>query len=82
MALIQNATMLIVIQLDIDCKRHFKAKFLAILGQKHLTKTFSLYVCNILSLFLKLWLHLTVSPSSDSRFLDLVSRAKKLQNGI
>ena len=63
MALVQNATILIIIPLDIDCERHVKNQFLAILNQKYLTTTFLLGICIFLSFSKIVWLDMTVKPS-------------------
>ena len=64
MALVQNATILIVIPLGIECKRHLMAKLMSTLDQKHLKTKFLLNFCNFCLRFFKIvWLHLTVTPS-------------------
>ena len=66
MALVQNATILIVIPLDIQCKRHLTAKLLSTLDQKYLKSQHKIFseLLQFLSSFSKIiWLHLTVTPS-------------------
>ena len=57
--LVQNATISIVISLDIYCKWHLTIKSLVLLDPKHLLEYW-----NFLSSFSKIvWFHLTVTPS-------------------
>ena len=64
MALVQNATILIVILLDIECNRHLMAKLLSTSDQKHLNTNICTELLQFLSSFSKIvWLHLTVTPS-------------------